>query len=97
MELTADKQKALAEVRKVMYERLEKFGFTEDMLKDKAMLQLLTLLELMVGHRNFLGQFTQTWIVLEEAFGTDAFWDKPKIEPEKTEESETPVPVVLVH
>jgi hypothetical protein len=97
MELTADKQKALADVRKVMCERLEKFGFTEEMLKDKALLQLLALLELMVGHRNFVGQFTQTWIVLEELFGTDAFWDKPKIEPEKTEESETPVPETVVH
>ncbi len=95
MELTPDKLKALAEVRKVMYERLEKFGFTEEMLKDKAMLQLLTLLELMVGHRNFVGQFTQTWIVLEEVFGTDAFWDKPRIEPEKSEPE--PVPEIVVH
>jgi len=95
MELTPDKQKALAEVRKVMYERLEKFGFTEDMLKDKAILQLLTLLQLMAGHRNFVGQFTQTWIVLEEVFGTDAFWDKPKFEPEKTEPGL--VPEIVVH
>jgi hypothetical protein len=38
-----------------------------------------------------------SWIVLEEVFGTDAFWDRPKIEAEKAEESETPVPPALVH
>ena len=36
MELTADKQKALAEVRKVMYERLEKFGFTVENVVERA-------------------------------------------------------------
>ena len=39
----------------------------------------------MVGHRNYLGMFTQTWIVLEEIFGSDAVWNKP--EPAAVEES----------
>jgi hypothetical protein len=90
MELTKDQQLALAEVRKAMCDRLKLFCFTDEMLKDKSILQLLTLLQLMIGHRNYLGMYTQTWIVLEEIFGTDAFWDKPavpKSEPELAQES----------
>lgn len=98
MELTPDKMKALAEVRKVIYERLERYGFTEEMLKDKAVFQLLNLLELMVGHRNYIGMFSHQCIVLEEIFGADAFWDKPKTEPEnRTLESGQDEPKAVVH
>lgn len=83
MELTKDQQLALQEVRKVMYDRLRTFCFTEEMLRDKSLHQLLTLLHLMIGHRNYLGMFTQTWIVLEEIFGADVFWDKPIVEPKE--------------
>lgn len=78
--LTKDQQLALAEVRKAMCDRLKVFCFTDEMLKDKSLHQLLTLLHLMIGHRNYLGMHTQTWIVLEEIFGADAVWAKPEPE-----------------
>jgi len=78
--LTKDQQLALAEARKVMCDRLKVFCFTDEMLKDKSLHQLLTLLHLMIGHRNYLGMHTQTWIVLEEIFGADAVWAKPEPE-----------------
>ncbi len=87
MELTQEKQLALIEVRKAIYDRLKNFSFNEAMLKDKSVFQLLNLLQLMVGHRNYLGTFSHTCIVLEEIFGADAFWDRPLVvpEPEQTD------------
>ena len=34
----------------------------------------------MVGHRGYIGGHFQTWIALEEIFGTDAMWNKPEPE-----------------
>ena len=78
--LTKDQQLALTEVRKAMCDRLKTFCFTDEMLKDKSIHQLLTLLHLMVGHRGYVGAHFQTWAVLEETFGTDAVWNKPELE-----------------
>ena len=75
--LSNDQQLALAEVRKAMCDRLKTFCFTDEMLKDKSLHQLLTMLHLMVGHRGYIGGHFQTWIALEEIFGADALWDKP--------------------
>src|SRR5260370_30383192 len=58
MELTLEKQLALAEVRKAIYDRLKNFSFTEDVLKDKSLFQLLNLLQLLLGHRNYIGIFS---------------------------------------
>ena len=96
MELTQQKQLALAEVRQALYDRLKNFSFTEDMLKDKSLFQMLNLLQLLLGHRNYIGMFSHTCIVLEEMFGSDAFWDKPLIEkkatePEQSEPEQKPV------
>lgn len=88
MELTKEQQLALQEVRKVMYDRLRTFCFTQEMLKDKSVFQLLNLLHLLSGHRNYLGMFSHTCIVLEEIFGADAFWDKPAVPPETDEEKD---------
>ncbi len=63
MELTQEKQLALAEVRKAMYDRLKTFSFTEEMLKDKSLFQILNLLQLLLGHRNYIGMFSHTWRV----------------------------------
>ena len=79
--LTKDQQLALAEVRKAMCDRLKGFCFTDEMLKDKSLHQLLALLHLMTGHRGYVGPHVPTWIVLEELFGTDAVWNKPEPEP----------------
>src|SRR2546429_5381173 len=73
MELTKDQQLALQEVRKAMYERLKNFNFTDEMLRDKSVFQLLNLLQLLIGHRNYIGMFSHQCIVLEELFGADAF------------------------
>ena len=95
MEMTHEKQLALAEVRKAIYDRLKNFSLTENMLRDKSVFQLLNLLQLMIGHRNYLGMFSHTCIVLEEIFGADAFWDKPLIEKKDTEPAETEPKVVV--
>ncbi len=85
MNLIKDQNLALQEVRKAMYDRLKNFSFTEDMLKDKSLFQMLNILQLLLGHRNYIGMFSHTCIALEEIFGTDAFWDKPLIEKKETE------------
>ncbi len=89
MELTQQKQLALAEVRQAMHDRLKNFSFTEAMLKDKSVFQLLNLLQLLIGHKNYLGMFSHTCIVLEEIFGADAFGDKPLIEKKETESEQS--------
>ena len=87
-ELTKDQQLALQEVRKAICDRLKTFCFTDEMLKDKSVFQLLNLLQLLIGHRNYLGMFSHTCIVLEELFGADALWDKPAVEPKSEEEKD---------
>lgn len=52
------------------------------MLKDKSLFQMLNLLQLLLGHRNYIGMFSHTWIALEEIFGADAFLDRPMKQPE---------------
>jgi len=91
MNLTKDQQLALQEVRKAMYERLKYFNFTDEMLQDKSLFQMLNLLQLLLGHRNYIGMFSHTCIMLEELFGGDAFWDKPFVAPKSDIE---PQPVV---
>ena len=95
MELTQEKQLALVEVRKAIYDRLKNFSFNEEMLRDKSLFQMLNLLQLLLGHRNYIGMFSHTCIVLEEIFGADAFWDKPLIEKKETEPVETEEKVVV--
>lgn len=82
MELTRDQQLVLAEVRRAMCDRLKFFNFTDEMLRDKSVQQLLTLLHLMVGHRGYIGGHFPTYAVLEEIFGADAMWSKPELEPQ---------------
>jgi hypothetical protein len=94
MEMTHEKQLALAEVRKAMYDRLKTFSFTDEMLKDKSVFQLLNLLQLLIGHRNYVGMFSHTCIVLEEIFGADAFWGEPLNEKKEAEQAETEKVVV---
>jgi hypothetical protein len=56
----------LQKVREALYERLANFDFTEDVLKDKSLFQLVTLEMLLVGHRNYIGTYTCTCRTLEE-------------------------------
>jgi hypothetical protein len=58
MKLTKDQQLAFAEVRQAMYNRLKHFSFTEEMLKDKSLFQLVTLTHQLVGHLNYIGTYT---------------------------------------
>ena len=87
-ELTREKQAALLEVRRAMYDRLSCFSFTEQMLKSRSIFQLLNLLQLLTGHRNWLGQFSHTAWVLDQVFGYDAIHEEPK---ENTEPEEVVV------
>jgi hypothetical protein len=75
MELTEDKKKAIAEVRRMMLQRLNNFSLTDEMLADKSAFQLVTLLYLVVGHTNYLSTMTCTCRTMEELFG-DAFYDR---------------------
>jgi hypothetical protein len=78
--MTNEQQVAFNEVRKAMIERLKNFEFTEEMLKELSLFQMLNLLELLLGHRNYIGMFSHTVFSLQDVFG-DAVWDKPKAEP----------------
>jgi len=76
------KQLALREVRQAMYDRLSCFSFTEEMLKSRSVFQLLCLLQLMTGHRNWIGQFSHTAWTLDQIFGYDVIHEEPKQDPE---------------
>ncbi len=92
MELTQEKQLAFNEVRKAMIERLKNFEFAEGMLEGLSLFQMLNLLELLLGHRNYIGMFSHTVFSLQDVFG-DAIWDKPKseVKPEPTNEEQKEV------
>ena len=83
MNLTEEQQKALTQVRAALYERLECYDFTKQMLESRSIHQLLCLLQLVAGHRNWIGHFTHTLWALDQIFGFDAIHEEPKIEPEK--------------
>jgi hypothetical protein len=78
---------AFAEVRKELTTRLIRtWNFTERDLAPRSVYQLVTLIHLLAGHRNFVGQHTVTRYTLERIFG-DAIYDEPLIEPKAEPES----------
>jgi hypothetical protein len=83
----------LQKVREALYERLANFDFTEDMLKDKSLFQLVTLEMLLVGHRNYIGTYTCTCRTLEELFG-DQFWYRKEKSTNIVREDHEPKPMV---
>jgi hypothetical protein len=93
MELTKDRQLALAEVRRVMYARLKYFSFTEEMLQDKSLFQLVTLTHLLVGHLNYIGTYTCTCRTLEELFG-ETIYDRVEKPENIVTEANEPKPLV---
>jgi len=62
MQLSKEQLAAFAEVRKVTCNRIKNHcsTFTDEMLADKSLFQLVTLLHLLVGHHNYLGTYTCT-------------------------------------
>jgi len=80
---SSTKEQALVEVRRALYERLSCFSFTEEMLKSRSIFQLVCLLQLLVGHRNWIGQFSHTAWTLDQIFGYDVTHEEPTAEPEK--------------
>ena len=71
-ELTTQQSGAFRELRDAMVERLKRgYSLMDEMLRDKSLFQLLNLLYLCAGHRNYLGPFVPTWIALEELFGEE--------------------------
>ena len=93
MELSEDKKKAFAEVRRMLYVRLTNFSFTEEMLDDKSCFQVVTLLFLMVGHTNYLSTMTCTCRTMEELFG-DAFYDRVEKPENIVTEASEPKPLI---
>src|SRR5215470_11840017 len=80
---------AFAEVRKELTSRLIRtWNFTEADLAPRSVYQLVTLIHLLAGHRNYVGQHTVTCYTLERIFG-DAMFDEPVIEPKPETEPET--------
>jgi hypothetical protein len=88
---------AFAEVRKITCDRIKNHcgSFTDEMLADKSLFQLVTLLHLLVGHHNYLGTYTCTCRTLEELFGDKLWYRDEKPENIVTENHEPkPKPVV---
>jgi hypothetical protein len=70
----------LQRTRESLYDRLGRFDYTTEQLKDNSLFQLVTLLHLLVGATNYVGTYTCTCRTLEEIFG-DQFWareEKPE-------------------
>ena len=93
MELTEDKKKAFAEVRRMMLQRLKNFCLTDEMLDDKSLFQLVVLVFALVGHLNYLGTFTCTCRTLEELFG-DTIYDRVEKPETIVTEANEPKPLV---
>jgi hypothetical protein len=88
---------ALAEVRKELTARLIRtWSFTEDDLAPRSGYQLVTLIHLLAGHRNYVGQHTVTCYTLERIFG-DAIFEEPLIETKAEPETETESKPVAVN
>ena len=86
---------AFTEVRKELTTRLIRtWNFTEDDLAPRSVYQLVTLIHLLAGHRNFVGQHTVTCYTLERIFG-DAIYDEPLIEPKAEPEAADAKPVAV--
>ena len=85
-------------VRKELITRLVRgWNFTETDLAPRSVYQLITLIHLLAGHKNFVGQHTVTAYTLERIFG-DLIYEEPLVEP-KTESdpeaAEEPKPVTV--
>jgi hypothetical protein len=95
--MTESQKLAFAEVRKITCDRIKNHcgSFTDEMLADKSLFQLVTLLHLLVGHHNYLGTFTGTCRTLEELFGDQLWYREEKPGNIVTEDHEPkPKPVV---
>ena len=79
MKLTNEQQIAFDETRTAICLRLKNgYCFTDSMLERLSLFELLNLLVLVSGARNYLGLFTATWTALSDVFGDDALQEKPK-------------------
>lgn len=79
MALTNEQQIAFEETRTAICLRLKNgYCFTDSMLERLSLFELLNLLMLVSGARNYLGLFTATWTALSDVFGDDALQEKPK-------------------
>jgi hypothetical protein len=88
---------AFADVRKELTTRLVRsWNFTEADLAPRSVYQLVTLIHLLAGHRNYVGQHTVTAYTLERIFG-DSIYDEPLIEPKAEGEAETELKPAVVN
>jgi hypothetical protein len=93
MEKNPEQTIASREIRKAMVERLQRMEIAPALLEDMSLFQLLNLIFLMAGFRNYTGTFTCTSWTLEEAFGKTAFYDKPSEQRAQSESETKPEPV----
>jgi hypothetical protein len=92
--VTQEKQLALPEVRKAMYDRLKRYSLTDEMLADKSLFQLVTLAFLLVGQYNYIGTYTCTCRTLEEIFGEQALYYRIEKPENIVSEANEPKPVI---
>jgi hypothetical protein len=77
----------------MLYDRLLRFEFDASQLDDKSLYQLVTILFLLVGHRNYLPCFTTACRTMEELLGEQAFYAREN-KPENIVNDTEPKPVV---
>lgn len=92
MEKNPEQTIACREIRKVMVERLQRMEIAPALLEDMSLFQLLNLIFLMAGFRNYTGTFTCTSWTLEEILGKTAFYDKPSEQRAQSESEPKPEP-----
>jgi hypothetical protein len=81
-----DRLATYQEVRKTLIERLTRLSFTEPILEKMSVFQLVSLLQLMAGHLNYLPTYTIAVRTLEEIFG-EIIW---KSQVEKRSKNRSP-------
>lgn len=67
---------ALQKTREALYDRLGRYDYTVEQLKDKSLFQLVTLLHLLVGHVGYIGTYICTCRTLEGIFGEQFYQEE---------------------
>jgi hypothetical protein len=86
----------IQKVRQELYTRLAFLDFTEEMLRDKSLFQLVTPRYLLVGHLKYVGTYTCTCRALHDLFGDEFYYRDEKSENRVAEENE-PKPKMVVN
>jgi hypothetical protein len=85
---------SIRKMRELTARLVRSWSFTEHDLAPRSVYQLATLIHLLAGHRNYVGQHTVTCYTLERIFG-EAIFDEPLIEPKTGPETTGAKPAVV--